>query len=461
MKNFDLPSARAYLVSGLPHPVGGNHSGLNHYAGHRSDIDEFFALSTDVRGPLALTILDEHENPAAILYRTSQQFLSKPVEHYYFDHHPDRVTRTPNGALRFEWDREAEDVPTMPLTPHVDVARGSRPVTFDMSVMLAGIEPDKFAKKDALFVSAAIEIDLRFTIQDHVARPGFGGTSYFYRSWEFGEPVPIDREILRVYRDLATTAQSDRLLRESLDRTDLLCAATAILYKAPLFTAKPEAYEGLRHGLRVIEYGPTRSGSRKLPDRGERATLSAHATAAEMIHDHWRRGDPPTISTLTSFDFAISQPATSKEILELVLRIFRDPVPRDKDVWSRSVLLRAGKLAELLPEYPELRQDLLNEAYQKALDRYEGDDLFDLANAAIGLWGRWPDDCVDEIFLDIEDDPLERSSLRWYRVFLVMAGLTEDDVETEMRRVRASEMLPSRKRIEQLRREAGTGDQPT
>jgi hypothetical protein len=71
-------------------------------------------------------------------------------------------------------------------------------------------------------------------------------------------PVPIDMEVLWSYQELAgDLCQTGN--PGLLDRTDLLCAATAIVYKAQMYTTKPEAYEGLGTGLRLLKYGATRN----------------------------------------------------------------------------------------------------------------------------------------------------------------------------------------------------------
>jgi hypothetical protein len=135
-------------------------------------------------------------------------------------------------------------------------------VTVDSSVILAGLKPSLFRPGDALFMSVAIAIDLSSYIIEYTdgdgSEPGWRGTVGTGRGWFESTPIPIDWDVLGAYR-AAIVAVRQAGNPGDLDRTDLLCAATAMVYKAAMYTTKPEAYKGIVKGLKVLKYGPTRN----------------------------------------------------------------------------------------------------------------------------------------------------------------------------------------------------------
>jgi hypothetical protein len=85
----------------------------------------------------------------------------------------------------------------------------------------------------------------------------------------------------------------------------------------------------------------------------------------------------------------------------------------------------------------------------------DGDDhdsvrLRSAAFAALGLWGRWPDDASDDVMIDLADEP-DEELLGYYRAFLKMAGVSDELADTEVVAVRNRTSAPSRARVEELR----------
>lgn len=90
--------------------------------------------------------------------------------------------------------------------------------------------------------------------------------------WHASTVTPLDQNVLLAYQMLLTDAEEPSpLLREGLTRTDLVCAATSIWFKAPLYTTRPELYEGLGKKVRTVEYGEIRN-KKALPPEDEQST---------------------------------------------------------------------------------------------------------------------------------------------------------------------------------------------
>ena len=179
------------------------------------------------------------------------------------------------------------------------------------------------------------------------------------------------------------------------------------------------------------------------------------------IRQAWERGDLPNAELLNHLETSARLSSDWKQLGEFVLDILTAPVDRDVDVWSAAVLERAEILEPVFRQNFDLHEQLMFELFQKALDDFEGDRLFDLAFAAIGKLGSWPFDTDEDVFLEIEDEPTELRSLRFYRAYLDMAGLSDDDIGREMNQVLHGQVAPSRGRIEMLRSNRNLGtDEP-
>ena len=121
---------------------------------------------------------------------------------------------------------------------------------------------------DAFFVSVAVALDLevfnvRLTSTEDAGEGRWDQTAC--QSWTSSVPVPIDQDVLGIYSALAFSHTVPFDSRKDLSRMDYLCAATAIVYDAPLYTCKKSAYVGLGHGLKTIAYGPVRNKGARTP----------------------------------------------------------------------------------------------------------------------------------------------------------------------------------------------------
>ncbi|MFC0644166.1 hypothetical protein [Cellulomonas phragmiteti] len=146
-----------------------------------------------------------------------------------------------------------------PMDPDADT-----PVTFDTSVLVQGIDPALFRPRDALFISAMLYLEQAVTLGIDVRRDqestGFG-------HWDLTAPVPVDHYVTRIYQQLMNGVSPNpmRDVAHGLHRTDLVCAATAILYDAPLYTTHPDSYQGLGMRVRTLTYGPVRNKAALTP----------------------------------------------------------------------------------------------------------------------------------------------------------------------------------------------------
>ena len=256
------PAPQAYLRAGLPRPNGADD---RKYLPSRPVVSQDNQpVVADLAGEQpqqeqATTMIGEDGLPAAVLWTRSHQYLTRPAPDRWthFEDIED-VTRHPSGAVQFTLSEEVKRrLPTNQSAPP-DLA-SCRVVTFDSSVLRAGLEPQLFAAKDALFISMALVIDLAATPCEWSSN-GARGTKY--GQWTLTQPVPIDDYVIRVYQLLLGDRDNtgNQFHREDpMDRTDLLIAATALLYSAPVYTTDPDAYRGIRNGLKTIEYGPIRN----------------------------------------------------------------------------------------------------------------------------------------------------------------------------------------------------------
>ena len=255
MKVFDrLPHPQTYLRAGLPRPNTAHQSRdqLFDVIDH-DDVRAATAAGSDQpSGGQAHTVLGEDGLPASLLWSRSHQYLARPGITVPAPEPLEPLGRHPSGALHVsigEWDpinRKGR-----PQPPDLDTCRV---VTLDTSVGISRLDPRLFDKNDAIFVSMALAIDLAVAVTtDPNGREGLR-----FCEWRLTQPVPVDVYVLYICQFMM--ASSDALFRnQPLDRTDLLIAATALHYEAPLYTRNPEAYAGIGNGLRLIEYGPVRN----------------------------------------------------------------------------------------------------------------------------------------------------------------------------------------------------------
>lgn len=239
-----LPAPQAYLRAGIPRP---NQTGPGR---HRTDHDDSGDHADSV------TTTDEHGQPETLTWHRSDLYLSRPVPRQWTPHYRTEVIdRAPSGALRMR-QHGPQTEPMHQPADRSDLGT-CRVVTFDRSVYLAGLDPAKMAPHDAIFLSAALYLDAAATLSEG---PGDQlGTRY--DDWDLTEPVPLDSYVIRIYCEIAG-GDAQPLRRTDpppIDRVDLLCAATAILYSAPLYTTNPEQYTGIGTGLKTIDYGPLRN----------------------------------------------------------------------------------------------------------------------------------------------------------------------------------------------------------
>ncbi|HEY3548637.1 MAG TPA: hypothetical protein VGK17_21390 [Propionicimonas sp.] len=254
----DLPSPQAYLRAGLPRPTPS--TVRSEVAVRESRPEEAAPLSVagfnalDAPAGRSITTVAEDGTPVAITWTRSAQYLTRPARRRWLRAQAHGTSRSTTGVLEVQTGpRLAGEVLQRPEPPDVATARV---VTFDQSVYLAGIDPSRFGPHDALFISTAQAIEVAFTIGHNRET---GRTLHSFGQWDLSEPVPVDHYVLRMYAELCSDDKVRFGADAVLDRTDLLCAATAIIYDTPMYTAKPTAYSGLGNGLKVIEYGPTRS----------------------------------------------------------------------------------------------------------------------------------------------------------------------------------------------------------
>ncbi|WP_315093156.1 hypothetical protein [uncultured Cellulomonas sp.] len=430
-----LPEPQSYLLAGLPRPDDPVHGHLQGDPTANTVGRKVPAITPGGRAPTSTTVVDAESTPVGILWSPSGQYLTRPVHRSVTDKDVLDVERGRLGLTELEVDPRSRRARSWePPADPVDLAT-ARLVTIDFSVILAGLEPRHFAPDDALFVSTAIAIEKAVVAERWRDSDGQWSHAIGFRPWDLTVPVAVDNAVLRIYAQLVSAAWH----LPDLDRTDLLCAATAIAYQAPMYTTKPDAYRPLRNGLRVLAYGKVRDQSAGLPPAGDAGGLTAvHAVA--RAH---RAGEAFGMSTTMALVSAMSAP---EELARLVVDIL-ETSDADRS-WHVGVLECAQALAPALAEVHDLHDDLMTAVavLSSPLDAPESP----AALAALGHWGTWPRDADDEILGDIEDDPTGPASLAWYEVFLRMARVPPDVVDAEVAAVRAGTAHPSRERINQL-----------
>ncbi|MFS0698993.1 hypothetical protein AB6N24_03365 [Cellulomonas sp. 179-A 4D5 NHS] len=258
-----LPAPQAYLRAGLPRPTAAVTSvrEREHVVTSQDGLPRLDELSPDTAaGARTFTVVSDSGTPVAVVEGASHQFLTRPARRWAARAEILDVERHPSGVLDLTCG--ARRPPTHPERPDPVDPATARVVTVDHSVVLAGIDPSLFGPDDALFVSAVIPLELAVTLG---SRPATEELFTAFETWDLTTPVPIDEYVLRIYAELSTSRRRNALRDGELDRSDLLCAATAVLYDAPLYTTKKAAYAGLGLGLRTIAYGPVRNEAAVTP----------------------------------------------------------------------------------------------------------------------------------------------------------------------------------------------------
>ena len=437
------PRPRAYLAAGLPLPPIGHR--LDRQAiGGLEDVDEFLSDPSRPDGARHFTALDSDGTPLAVVSGRSNGFTVAPPNDRAFNV-VGWPSRNDNGFLQLEISREGERPPFKPPVG-VAIGPGDRLVTADMSVALSGFKEDSFERGDVLFLSAAIAIELAVVTQYEQTPEGLKWSTGTPR-WMAGIPVAVDVNVLHVFQRIVRGSGFLASRPWPLDRTDLLCAATAILYDSPLYTTKPEAYASVKNGLRTIRYGapdsaPSRSGS------GAPAVATDLPTWAAFLKKY-ESGSPFDDEARAFVEAAVSSGA---DLSSAFCEILSDPDNLDHS-WRLGILMLAPDLPDAAPrDSPWHRQLISSLGEARAIARgSEDEDLIsEHAMAAWASWGTWPEDADPEIFVLLAADPTDPELLTHYRAYLAMAGVRTVDADEELARIRQGDAVPSASRVESL-----------
>jgi hypothetical protein len=200
--------------------------------------------------PWAYTAVNEAGEPVEVAFARTDHYLTKPVKWGFW---PGRKVVEhdrpfPLGSLCLQFGSPEPERANV-LHGSADLAK-ARVVTVDLSVLLAGLDPAKFRANDMLFVCEALVIETAWysSFDPDGANLGMG------RVWEHSLPVPADDHIFSEYQGMKWLKPA---FPGMLTNTDLLCAATAVVYRCPMYTAQPDAYEGVCDELQGLEYGRT------------------------------------------------------------------------------------------------------------------------------------------------------------------------------------------------------------
>ncbi|AMB58891.1 hypothetical protein AWU67_08435 [Microterricola viridarii] len=342
-------------------------------------------------------------------------------------------------------------------------------VTIDKSEVFAGLDRAKFDRNDALFISSALQTDLSVFHSEQVLPSGRTRRASNYRPWQKSIPVAVDAAVLRVFTQITETVRLDSADTESVDRTDLLCAATAIAYGAPLYTTRPEAYAGLKNGLRLLEYRSVRNKSvlrereragtvvsipiatpRRRPDSAD--VSSPPGAPLDELKAAFERGDPID----ERVEALLLEAAKAEGFAEFVSTVLSGFLQDWDPSWRIAILERAE---EFLPALAgdDVWHDGIMDYTSQLLTSTPGNTEISLARqtevamTALATWGRWPADASDDVLESLPHEPDDESLLTWYWIYLGMAGLSRATIDEEVESVRAGDVLPSRERIERLR----------
>lgn len=281
------PRPQDYLRAGVPRPnlsVRDAGRGAQLKVVGTGELPDLTQIQpADAPGGNYHTVVDEDGSILGVVAARSHQYLARPRRGtpWFRDADPVEWHRGSKGILEVSLGPRSHKNKIQPRSEPLDPST-ARIVTFDSSVFMAGLTPALFSPDDALFVSVALVVDATITITQ---RPEYALSSWTSTSWPLTDPVPLDTYVLAIYKQLVFHAgglDKDR----DLDQTDLLVAATAILYEAPLYTTKPEAYKGLRNGLKVLKYGPVRNKEAAATLKAYDADLAAQAAKERrQVHE--------------------------------------------------------------------------------------------------------------------------------------------------------------------------------
>jgi len=458
----DIPRPEKYLRAGLMHP-----DNTRHFALRNGVVDS--SSGTESAGPAAeqndsVTIVDDDGAPESIIYTKPRRYIAGPETFPTFNAAVVKAARGAHGFLTVELEPEVHQSEPQLLEPADPLdLETARLVTIDGSVLLAGMDKSKFALGDGLFVSAALDLDfsLLFGTQTTIG----GRTRIFtsYRSWNKSVPVPVDALVMRIFHRIADTGNLRKPPHSELDRTDLLCAATAIAYDAPLYTTHPELYAGLRNGLRVIAYGPVRNK----PVVSERAAAQKPrpVPAFTELSESFYRGDELTPEIAARLNHTMPESDEVARFVAAVLDGADDPISQG---WRDLVLERAnlfwpavrtseqwhddvmGSLAGLLGTLRDHgdQLELLNplpqiETPEQVAARGEVASLGHTLFGALARWGNWPTDVSDDQLSELADDPDDRFLLNWFIATLMMASVGREAIAHAVAAVQDGEFVPS------------------
>ena len=250
------PKHKAFMKAGLPRLDPYRDANVTALGNPSKSVVDFASNPAFARFT-ALTALDDNGAPEFVVMRPATGYLVAPFTQQFFDPIIS-VTRHSSGLLNLELEpHTAANVQEFPGT--VDLAT-ARPVTIDFSVLATGMDRVMFKEGDAIFISTGLAMDVALVLHSQDAYGSRFVDRPTPKAWTWTTPVQFDLTILDVYQKLEMEARYSIARPDSpLDRTDLLCAATAIVYQSPLYTRKPEAYAELKNGLKVIEYGHVRN----------------------------------------------------------------------------------------------------------------------------------------------------------------------------------------------------------
>lgn len=447
--------ARDYLEAGLHTPDPAMRRLLLARTGDVSGAVDH--LSADPEGAGTFTVVGEDGTPEAVIEKASSKYLTRPRSGLYLTWEVEKVEPHSSGMRQVTFDRSKPDLGPREY-PSLEPIAKPRIVTIDSSVVLAGFDSALFEARDLLFISIALEVEFTAVVSVRADRPGVEGLGL--TTWFDSVPVPIDRAVLDVYRRIVGLADLKRLTR-----TDLLCAASAIVYRAPMFTVDPSRYDGIKNGLKLIEYGPARDTAtvrrrEATPVRQPRAAAPEppalhEGTPAETLDLGYRAG--------REFDQRYAALLQSPELepsalAQFIAHVLGDAPDNVDTTWRRGILLNAWMLVEKLARDDEWHGDIMQALAQLTVDESWGGPgvlvhQSQLAFLAIGMWGRWPEDSHGDLLAEnVEVDISDAYVRSWYVAYLRMAGLSEDAAFREMERVDDGSTIASRERIEELRR---------
>jgi hypothetical protein len=443
------PRPKAFLLAGVTTPPRG-YSIDERVVGSLGDVAPFLRADPKVPGTRSLTVFDEHGALLGVVSGRSTGFLATPPTCALLVPVEGEIVRDPQGFLSYPSSSDASLPMPEELAIPVLGTKRYRPVTIDLSVILAGLNRKHFSTRDAIFISAALEIELatsfahRQTASGRIQRRSMG-------HWDGGVPVPIDASVLDIFREIVPLGLPRGDSEPQLDRTDLLCAATAIAYESPLFTTKPDAYARIKNGLRVVEYpsGGKRSDALHAADRSESASVVPSLRTDESLRSAYARGvafGPEILERLHAAD------SSAVDLTDELIAILSD---ENRDVsWHRGLMEHAASYRAAVPASATQHVDLIvtvSGVMARLRETPFASEILKAGFRALGVWGVWPDDASAEVLDDLERDPSIEYLWPNYRSYLSMAGIPDAIADAEIDALRRGAGRASRSRIEELR----------